>query len=390
MKRKDILAISAGNASANNIFGSYFDLFVVSLGGTPLLQSILMSVRNLGNNLLQSLWGNLSDRYGRKLFLALGFLGMAVTTVSFIFIRNPSYLIILVALQVLIGSMAIPAWNGLLGDLTERSERGRVIGSVSSVGTLFSVIMLLFVGYASQQVVGELRQYYLIFIIASLVFLFTTIVSLSISKTPFVSKRNSIRFLDVVKRDRRFLKFVLAYTTYLFSMALAWPLFSFVTVKIVAATKSQVSIIWASGQVAAYLSQRFGGIVTDRIGRRKSLFFFFLPLAITTFCFGIATSWWWLLAGNVIAGFATGAGFVAVAAYTLDCASDELRASYSGTINLISGVGTFAASLISGVVSSYLLGIVGLASMLRIMFLSVTVLRILAAFTFLKVEEPFG
>ena len=115
--------VSIGNSLGLNLLGTYLDYYAIFLGSTPFIQSILVSSRNLGNNILQFLWGNLSDRRGRRFFLFSGFMIYGITTLIFILTRSPFMLIFIVIIQTVLGSMIIPAWNGLLGDLSTRNER---------------------------------------------------------------------------------------------------------------------------------------------------------------------------------------------------------------------------------------------------------------------------
>lgn len=180
-----IYLTSIGNSFGMSLTMTYASLYFVALGATPVIQSILVSVRNLGSNVLQLFWGTLSDRYGRKKFLLFGFFSSALTTLLFILIHSPLILILVVGIQALIGSMVIPSWNGLLGDFTKREFRGRFIGFITSIETLFSIVGLILIGFVSEKISGSLRQYYFIFAISALFYLLAAISSYKI-KAPVI------------------------------------------------------------------------------------------------------------------------------------------------------------------------------------------------------------
>ncbi|MFX1564096.1 MAG: MFS transporter, partial [Promethearchaeota archaeon] len=130
-----------------NIIWAYVGILAVDLGATGLEQSMVSGVNTLGNASLQSVWGNLADRFGRRPFLFLGLLAIGMTAAFMPLAPNSLSLIILLLVPTVIGSAAIPAWNGILGDLTTASSRGRFIGAIQVIGTIVSAVVLIIVGY---------------------------------------------------------------------------------------------------------------------------------------------------------------------------------------------------------------------------------------------------
>ncbi|KYK38684.1 MAG: MFS transporter [Theionarchaea archaeon] len=365
---------------------TYLDYFAVALGTTPFLQSILVSVRNLGGNLLQLLWGVLSDKQGRRKFLLLGFVVYAVTTLSFVFISSPVVLIMVVVLQSLLGSTIIPVWNALLGDYSIRKTRGAFIGEITAAGTIAAVFAILIVGYASDFIEDELRQYIVPFVVAGFCFFLAAVSSRRITER-MKPQTSTTSLKETVLRDKTFKKFLWINGTYRGVMALAWPLFAFVTVKIISATKFQMSIIWAVHMLFAALSQKYGGRISDRIGRRKSLFLFHFPFFMVTLLYAAADHWWYLVAASFFGGVSVGAGTVVLNSYILDCAHEEKRASYTAINNLVFGITSFCCSLSAGAIADHVTGLIGLVPTLKMMLYIITVLRIGAAFLYLGAEE---
>jgi len=386
MNKKPVYSTVAGYFLGFNIMGTYVDYFAVALGTTPFLQSILVSVRNLGGTMLQLLWGSLSDKRGRKKFLLYGFSVYAVTTASFLTISSPYVLILVVVIQSVLGSTIVPVWNALLGDYSIRKTRGKFIGEITAVGTIAAVFGILIVGYVSTFIDDELKQYMVPFIVSVFCFIVAAVSSRRIEE-----RRNShttgISLRETLQNDQRFRKFLWIDGTYRGTMALAWPLFAFVTVRIIDASKFQMSIIWALHMFLSAVSQRYGGPVIDKIGRRKSLFLFNFPFFMVTLLYALADNWLYLVSAAFFSGLSAGASAVAVNTYILDCAHEEKRASYTAVSNLVFGIISFCCSLSAGAVADHLVITRGLTSTLHLMLYTISILRFFCAFLYLKTDE---
>ena len=387
MKKTPVYITVAGYTIGLQTLTTYLDYFAVALGTTPFLQSILVSVRNLGGNLLQLVWGSLSDKRGRKKFLLYGFLAYAVTTASFLAISSPHVLIIIVVIQSVLGSTIVPVWNALLGDYSIRKTRGKFIGEITATGTIAAVFALLIVGYGAGLIEDSIKQYALPFAVAVFCFLTAAASSQKIEEKMKPSASETT-LKETVLTDRRFRKFLWINGIFKGVMALAWPLFAFVTVTVIGATKFQMSVIWAVHMFFGALAQKYGGKLSDKIGRRKSLFLFNLPLFMVSLLYAVADNWLYLVAAAFFGGFSTGAGTVAMNSYILDCAHEEKRASYTAVNNLVFGVISFCSSLCAGAVADHLTSTVGLVSTLHIMLYTISILRFFCAFLYLKTEEP--
>jgi MFS family permease len=99
--------------------------------------------------------GVLSDRFGRKKCILLSSVIFPLEMLSLLFIRDFN---LLLGLYVLLGigrglgggirgGMGGPAWQALLADLVESSERGKIIGLIALVSGLFSMPSSIIGGY---------------------------------------------------------------------------------------------------------------------------------------------------------------------------------------------------------------------------------------------------
>lgn len=132
LKDRSFQLVTASNFFFHLTFTAFFllPLYVQSLGGDEAEIGIIMGSFGLTSMFLIPLVGNLLDRYGRKPFLLLGCILMAVVSLAFGLIRDydPFLFGALRALQGASFSCAFIAANALIVDFAEPSERARAIG----------------------------------------------------------------------------------------------------------------------------------------------------------------------------------------------------------------------------------------------------------------------
>ncbi|MEM3442911.1 MAG: MFS transporter, partial [Candidatus Bathyarchaeia archaeon] len=113
---------SFGNGMISPFTGAY----AVKLGASSSDMGWFQSSANISNNVMQILWGMLSDKLKRRTpFIFVGSLTVAALWVPMLFLTNATQLIILLALQALLGSMITPAWTALIGDMVPSLKLGR-------------------------------------------------------------------------------------------------------------------------------------------------------------------------------------------------------------------------------------------------------------------------
>lgn len=104
-------------------------------GGSAL--GMLMAIFSLMQFLFSPIWGDLSDRFGRKKILLVGALGNALSMVMFGLAPNLTVMFISRALAGMLSSATMPAAMAYIGDSTTERDRGQgmgVIGAAMGVG----------------------------------------------------------------------------------------------------------------------------------------------------------------------------------------------------------------------------------------------------------------
>ena len=124
-------------------------LFITELlAGGAFEYSIYVIVASLATILGLVVWGSLSDRLGkRKMFVYIGFISLAITSLLFSISFNIEYFVIISFLSGFFGSAATPVSSILIMELAERKDWSVKISKFSQynsygniAGVLFSVL----------------------------------------------------------------------------------------------------------------------------------------------------------------------------------------------------------------------------------------------------------
>ena len=113
---------------------------VEKFGGGGMAMGTLMAVFSLMQFIFSPLWGDLSDRYGRRPLLLVGTLGNGLTMIGFGLSTNLGMLYLFRALGGILSSATLPTAMAFIGDSTDEHERG---GGMGIVGAAMGVGMVL-------------------------------------------------------------------------------------------------------------------------------------------------------------------------------------------------------------------------------------------------------
>jgi MFS family permease len=374
-----------------NLLWAYTGALAVDLGATGIQQSTVTGVQTLGNASMQWAWGSLTDRFGRRPFLFIGLLAIGMTAALVPFAQTAWQLILLLLVPTIIGSAAIPAWNGLLGDITTMKGRGRFVGIVTAIGTIASAIALVIVGFFAVSIgLTGLAQYQVPMYLAALALGIAVICVLVLKETVSVSKHRVFRIRESIKATPRFPRFLIINIIFFAAMGAAWPLFPIITRGILNVDLFLIGVFTAIFSISSGIAQIAGGVLTDRFGRKPVIIIsraliFVAPLSSAVGA--ITGNIWFLVPMNITGGFLTGLFVVSSTAWLLDSAPTIYRGTVVALFNFFTGVAAFCAAMVSGFALDYLILYIPYATAVILMMLSIVVFRIFASFGYLAINE---
>jgi MFS family permease len=401
--------ISVFTATAQNFYNSFFTNFAASVGAKGSLIGFLTSIQNLLKSLFQGTIGRLSDIFGRRIILMIGFILGFGSCIPLIFWEHPGLLIVVAIVQSVSFSIVVPTWNAVLGDTTDKEKRASYMGKIISVGRALSVFATLSVSiffylvdtiFHNWVIWGRTvdlpwrMQYSVVFGIAAANFLFCLICTFILKETRKTNHKEAEPTPRIFKalKDKKFLRFLIVYSAFGLTMSMVWPLNPIVQIKVLDMSLAEIAIISAVFIFVLSLSQIFGGKLGDRLGRKpvmigSVIILIFYPASLIPAV--IVNKWWVLILSRVVGGLGFGSFFVTINAYSLDLAPETMYGSYNGLKEVFYGITTFIGSLLSGFIFDILEPRMGIYSATILLGGLISGIRLLASFGFFFVYESF-
>jgi len=177
---------------------------------------------------------------------------------------------------------------------------------------------------------------------------------------------------------------------YIFFLAMMWPLFPFVIKEVVHATNAQLSIIWAIWMCFMAIGQKFGGTLSDRLGRRPLLIFSRSILFLVPLLFGLTArwpSWQLLMVAQCFGGIGWGLSLLLENMIALDLAPTDQKALFTGTTFTFTGIASFIGALISGTITQILTAYMGQLSGLVMMLYILAAIRLILGLAHVLIAE---
>ena len=394
---KPLYSRSVVNSLGAGMVNPFMGAYAIELGASSSDMGWFQSSSNISNNVMQVFWGRLSDRTKRRIpFIIFGTLIMSTLWIPMIFVTNATQLILLIAIQALIGSMATPAWTALIGDLVPSSKLGRANASINLWVSIGSLIATMASGMLMISVGGKPQQMMLIpLLTAAACGIISCAAMLSIKEKKNGEKLNLkkqftsdfIGTLAIARKNADFVRYCYIAGVFEFSMSICWPLLPRTQVDVLSATMLHIALLSVVQTVITIVFQGWAGRVTDTIGRRPALAFFRLSLVTVPLAYAFAPTIEMLIAVGAFWGFVNALGNAAVTAYLLDIAPEEHRGSFTAVFNLMIGLTTFFGSLLGGYLSAYTISVFGLITGLQIVYMISMSGRIIGALLHFRLKE---
>lgn len=375
---------------ADSLSRKYLSLLAVAVGLSVSQMSYLRAAESVSRHMLQLYWGRLVDRRGKRFFIALGRILNGIILGALIFVKAPAWVMVLIIGVAICWSIVRPAWSSLLGDYTTYSTRGTIIGKInalSQIGSLGAMIIALFI---SLNQVGETtpESFKLILALSSGMSIISGVLSFFIEEKPPIKESGDLD-LGIVLRDTKLRRYLLANLIYGTGLAFAWPLFPFVIVDRLGLKIWQIAAYSIFPATSSMLSQRYVGILMDRIGRRPVVVFSRMIMTVGPLIYIVATDWTHIALAEILLGLGMGAWMSSGPTYIIDLAPVEMRATYLAANTAVFGLASFMGNLLGGYITENFLITGGTLQGINTGLMISAVLRFTTGLLFFLIHETY-
>lgn len=270
------------------------------LGGTPLQLGLVTTAWAGAQFLFSPVWGNLSDRIGRRPVLLLGLLSYCFTFGFMGIVTNMWQLVAVRALGGALSAATIPAAQAYIADLTTGQERSR---GMAAMGAAMNLGFLLGPGLGALLAPFGLRISY--FIVATLAFLNLIATYFMLPEPPERQSKGSLRVTGIgavglALKGPHALFFLLTFVA-TFGGSAMFSMVGQAMIDRIQATESLTGIAFVvDGAAAALVQGVLLGLLLRRLGEEKLVR---LALFIAIGGFGVlafAQSLWTILLSIVL------------------------------------------------------------------------------------------
>ena len=376
----------------------YFIPYMLYIGGTLREIAFLSAIPNLVASLVQVITHQImiilrSRKKTITVFVFLQALVLGIIAVlSFLKIKSPVLLIILVVLFATFGAVSVPAWGSLMSDIVPERRRGNYFGWRNSILGLIIVLTSLSAGImlyymkSESLAIGFACLFSAAFIarIASWLFLGRMIDP----EEQKVYNASRISINDFIKKlkNSNFTRFVISVSLLNFSVNMAAPFFAVLLLKELRYNYLVYSIIMMTAPLVMYLMMRRWGKLADKIGNVRIIKITGPFIAIIPVFWIISLDPVFLIFAQVFSGFVWAGYNLSASNFIFDAVQKEKRVRYISYFNVINGVMLSAGSISGAYLIQYLPPVQGYK--ILTLFMVSAALRLLASLTVpLKLKE---
>lgn len=379
------LLSSVGATAASTFVGIYGVLLGASASEMGWLQSSANAITNGG----QLLWGKISDRTGsRKIFLFSGSIILAFLWILMPFADDPVNLIIIYSLISLFGSMITVNWFSLIADIADSSIRGRflsVINNISSVGTIASLLVMVFLFGNSFQ-----TNVMIPFFLSSVTYLISSVFLIGLKEEKKKAKFGGsiLHSIKRIKQDNIFFSYFRATNIQGFFWSMAWPMFPITIVSVMNFDLRDVALLTIASLAITIVVQTKLGSVNDKTNRPPLIFLNRLMLSAIPLMYAFFHTFLLFVVLECYSGVLGAIQNIVMNSYILDVIPSTRRAEYLSIINGFNGLVYLMGALTGGYLLEFFISRYPLATALEFGYLIVFAGRFSSSFLFLKLKEP--
>ena len=297
-------------------------------------------------SILKLVTGWISDKFGkRKAFVALGYIISSVIRPMVAFATHPWHvLFVRFADRVGKGIRTAPR-DALIADTCSPEEKGKAFGFNRAMDHAGAVIGPAIATLLLMYVIKDYRTVFALAFIPAILAMFVVVFLVKEKKSEVVCAQEPVKLrIDIF--DKNFKKYLLI--IFIFTLGNSSDAFLILRAKDVGIKAAALPLLWMLLHIVKMLSSTPGGMLSDKIGRKKVIVAGWIIYFLAYMGFALAkmpVHAWLLFA---FYGFFFGLTESTEKAFVADLAGKEVRGSAYGVYNFAIGAGALPASLLMG------------------------------------------
>ncbi len=386
--RRSVIASFGGG-----VINPFINIFAAQMGASSVEMGWVRALEQISTNAAQIPWGLAIDRFRRRVpFIFTGALAHAVLLLPLLYVNTVQEFVLVVTLIFIFSAMISPALTSLISDFCGETERGRVFAQLNAMASLGGIPATMISGYILYKVGGPVSEMYRIPLILGFLFgVAVAIIALKIKEGPVGGGAFTVMgWLEALRVNRYFKRFCLVSSVQGFFMAMAWPIFTLTTVRVVKADMFQISLLSVVASLTAVVVRRFTGRLADRAGRKPLLIMGRSGIFLVPLVYAFATSIHELIVVELVIGTMMASSSVALSAYLLDVSPRGLRGSYMGLYNALYGGFTFIGSIVGGYLMDFVFSLgLSFQESMRVVYMVSALGRGIGGALYITLQEPY-
>jgi MFS family permease len=315
----------------------------------------------------------INNTNNRKLVMGRFFLASRIFTLCFAFVPflplsyQPIAFVLLTAFMNFPESMSATALQSFSGDIFKPEERATAISQRNKFSTLAQVLSFIVIGKVLSNVSNVsniidpeiliIRKYQIFFIIAFILGLFEikTFYKLKEIKQLTTNKKLSIlNTLADMKKNKKFISFMICSLLFHFGWQMGWPLFSIYQIDYHGADEWWLTILNITQNTVMFFSYNYWSKMIRTKGNSFVITAATVGMAITPVLYALSSNLYLLLISGLIMGFFTSGTTTVILSSLLEVIPENERMIYVGVHATLTSI-TLAVAPLAGnlVLGSY-------------------------------------
>jgi MFS family permease len=277
---KTLLARDAIVNFANYMVEPYRTLYLRGLGASVTQVGFVNSLSSITNAITSLPAGLLTDRYDLKRLILIGYTLSLFAPILFLLAGSWELAIVATVWGVIVNRISFPALQVTYIDCMADSDRATGMGFfatvrsvVSSIAPIIAAFVVAYFGGISAAGIRPLYAFTLASTVASVIILWRGLTDVGVARAKDRPSRLSF-FTDIFKGERAMWQFFLMESARGFTISMANPFFNIYAVEVKDADPFVLGLMTTSRLLITVLLAFPVGRLSDRMGRKKVVYYF--------------------------------------------------------------------------------------------------------------------